>query len=152
LRSIVFERSVDAMRGERSLPGVTRVHVSRMAGQDRIVDTLAPLLAQVTELELSLMTLTLDDLRGLEFHLAKRKLAKLIVCSVGWTTNDRPRLAALCETLDFTGPAAPRDEVRFVEHDKLGRGRVVREFDDNIEIDFASGRRVIKRRFVRPVE
>jgi hypothetical protein len=104
-------------------------------------------LARLTDLSMSLMPFTRDSHEILERGLAGRKLARLAIDPYSGAFLDRARLEPLCDVLEVPSTATRAAEPVYVEHvnkPEWGRGRVVREFDGKVEIEFPSGKRTLK--------
>jgi uncharacterized protein (TIGR02996 family) len=139
----VFERC----RAEQ-LPGLTRLVVAGYHEPDLVRSIVRTgLLGQLSELELELVSLELPELALLEEGLGGRRLSRLVLDYCGWTALERPRLAALCDTLVFDDRGATVAGPIYIEHaskPEWGRGTVVREGDGKVVVAFDSGTRTFK--------
>lgn len=122
-------------------------------GSDELCRSLARLgwLAQLDSLALSGGALTEAGLEALVQSMHGRKLAVLDVSGLPVRAAFRGPLEAICDQLVGFVASDAREVGRadeLVEHankPEWGRGRVVRRFDDKIEIDFpAAGKKVFK--------
>jgi len=98
------------------------------------------LLAQLAELTLEGST-TGAGADALATALGGRKLARLELRTPEIAADVRARFAALCDELVCrdAAPTAPSEEwVEHVNKPEWGRGRVIRRFDDKLEIAFAA--------------
>jgi hypothetical protein len=131
------------------LPGVKHLVVQRYRGGG-LIEKLerGGWFAQLDDLELVTAPIELGELRILERALAGRKLARLALYRCGLSTAERPRLAALCETLELQDPEAAAAGTVSVEHankPEWGRGVIVREYDGKIDVEFpAVGKKTFK--------
>lgn len=132
------ERLVATLTAD-DLPGVRKLTI-------RNCDALTfdcPILAQLDELVLEQCRFDGDVL---EAALDGRKLPRLVIHPHPLAPLDRHQLAALCDTFELKG-SVKTPEGTFVEHTgkpEWGRGRIVKEIDGKVEIEFPSGTRVLK--------
>ncbi len=134
--------SVDDLPKLRSLELTARF--SHASNLDAICTMLANLrwLAQLTHLTLAFgrAHLGAPAIDALASGLGTRRLARLDVTGVSVTEAQRDQLAALCDELvapDVRGSKAK--DVVWVEHTQKpewGRGRLVRRFEDKIDVEF----------------
>lgn len=134
------DKTLDALDPE-DLPALRTLRLDQSIHP--FLERITKWLPQLDELELDGCIWDDDSYDTLEEALDGRKLRKLTVVPWHSLGIDQQRLAALCEQL--AGPAvAPVSTATHVTHEKFGRGRILRELDGKLEIEFPTGKRTLK--------
>jgi hypothetical protein len=128
------------------VPPVARLEVRYGIGS--ILDELGPCVHALRELVFEFTPLHTRDVMSLERVLAGKRLERLAILRSDLTSDDAPRLAQLCETLEFDGQAPAVPTTILIEHankPEWGRGTIVREFDGKVEVEFPGvGKKLFK--------